>query len=401
MLKEFKIHDKVDIDKMCNTIRAMEDSFEKARTGRYADNATNRRLKRVGQEYGTKAGEDTKETKEGKKEPENEQKKEGEQSVEEHAKKSSETALQEAAKGGDEELRMAAKKELDRREKEENVSDRPEEKVNGETEKKTGEEVPSSDKESKLETDEDYEKEIGRLEQEILNARKELSQEEDLDKIIERSDAVQEIIDKRRQLIKDQKNLRKVPFKEYMEGFKDFSQDKEKAREYYKESSNKINKDNIESVNFYVQGSGYEDQRTFNSGEDEFRKEFKEKFPDADEKTIDKRVKEQQEHSKNISDFISNNKIEDDIALNRRVSGNGVKFFSGLEKGDIYEDKSFSSTSLGELDHFGDFNINILAKKGSNVANIDNEGELEYLIDKGSKFRVLDKSDNGIIVELL
>ena len=41
------------------------------------------------------------------------------------------------------------------------------------------------------------------------------------------------------------------------------------------------------------------------------------------------------------------------------------------------------------------------AKKGSSVANVGNGAELEYTIDKGSKFRVLKTSDTGIIVELL
>ena len=95
-------------------------------------------------------------------------------------------------------------------------------------------------------------------------------------------------------------------------------------------------------------------------------------------------------------------KIKEDLSLNRRVRGDSaVNFFKSLDKGDVYEDKSFSSTSLHELPQFGEFNIEILAKKGSNVSSVDNSTEYEYLIDKGSKFKVLDKSDTGIIVELL
>lgn len=98
--------------------------IEKARTGTYSDNATNRRLKRVGQEYGSKKQEEQTVDKEKK---EDEPEKDGKQpSIEEHARTASETALQNAAKGGDEELRVAAKKELERREKEESPAQQEE-----------------------------------------------------------------------------------------------------------------------------------------------------------------------------------------------------------------------------------------------------------------------------------
>lgn len=101
-----------------------EDIFEKARTGKYADTAENRKLKRVGQEYGSKKQEEQTVNKEKKGESE----KEGKQtSIEEHARTASETALQNAAKGGAEELRVAAKKELERREKEESPAQQGEE----------------------------------------------------------------------------------------------------------------------------------------------------------------------------------------------------------------------------------------------------------------------------------
>ena len=105
---------------------------------------------------------------------------------------------------------------------------------------------------------------------------------------------------------------------------------------------------------------------------------------------------------KEISKFIGDNKIDNNLILNRRVLTGGT-FFTKLKEGDVYEDKSFSSTSLTEQTKFGDFNIKILAKKGSNVANVNNMGEYEYLIDKGSKFRVIEKHKNGmgITVELL
>lgn len=99
----------------------------KARSGIYENTSENRRLRRVGQPYGTKKGEDTKETKEPAKQEETVNKEGKDIPIDQHARQASETALQEAAKGGNEELRVAAKKELDRREKEETV-EQPEEK---------------------------------------------------------------------------------------------------------------------------------------------------------------------------------------------------------------------------------------------------------------------------------
>jgi len=120
--KEVKlsIDDKIKpIEKAYLSGTISEEIFEKARTGKYSDTAENRSLKRVGQPYGSKKVEDTKEEKEGKKEPEADKKQGEEKTIEEHARTASETALQNAAKSGDEEHRIAAKAELDRREKEE------------------------------------------------------------------------------------------------------------------------------------------------------------------------------------------------------------------------------------------------------------------------------------------
>ena len=95
-----------------------EELFEKAkRTGVYTDTAENRRLKRVGQKYSKdKQGEVSTEKEGNQEEPSNKETKD--KSIEEHAKQASETALQNASKSGDEELRIAAKKELERRETE-------------------------------------------------------------------------------------------------------------------------------------------------------------------------------------------------------------------------------------------------------------------------------------------
>jgi len=98
-----------------------EDDFEKGRTGTYGDNATNRRLKRVGQKYGSKGQQE--ESKDGKTAKKEEPKGE-KQSIDEQAKTASGSSLEIASKESkDPEIRAAAHKELDRREKEEKVQE--------------------------------------------------------------------------------------------------------------------------------------------------------------------------------------------------------------------------------------------------------------------------------------
>lgn len=95
-----------------------EELFEKSRTGVYSNTAENRRLKRVGQKYGSKKVEEQgpdRKLKEKDKEKEKPQK-----SLDEHARATSQQALENAVKNHkDEEVRKAAHKELERRKKEE------------------------------------------------------------------------------------------------------------------------------------------------------------------------------------------------------------------------------------------------------------------------------------------
>jgi hypothetical protein len=110
-----------------NLVKAFElglidkDTFEKARTGVYIDTPENRRLKRVGLKYGSSGKNEPEANKNNSKQDENSKEKpKTEKTTEEYAKESTEEQLQNAAKGGDEELRIAAKKELERRETEHN-----------------------------------------------------------------------------------------------------------------------------------------------------------------------------------------------------------------------------------------------------------------------------------------
>ena len=189
----------------------------------------------------------------------------------------------------------------------------------------------------------------------------------------------------------DERGLKVVSKEDYYKQFKDYSDytDKE-IQDYYLEISNNnvfSDFDQIKSLNFYT-GSGHKDIREY--------------IVDREIKRIGESPETIKKDIDNISSFIEKNRIDDDLSLHRRVyTSKSGDFFTKLNVGDIYEDKSFSSSSFKKFYQFGDFNINILCKKGSKVANANNVGELEFIIDKGSKFRVLEKDSQGIIVELL
>lgn len=115
-----------------------------------------------------------------------------------------------------------------------------------------------------------------------------------------------------------------------------------------------------------------------------------------------------------LDNYIDKNRIEENLILYRVVDlgaaktaaslnkENSLKFFGSLEVGDIYEDISFSSTSLREIESFGTFTIEIEAEAGTNVANANNVTELEYLIGRNAKFEVVERmGDLGIRVKLL
>jgi 8-oxo-dGTP diphosphatase len=194
-------------------------------------------------------------------------------------------------------------------------------------------------------------------------------------------------------MVADERGLSVVSKEDYIKQFEDYSYKDNKERKlFYREDSEAVkeyldsNKEIENSLNLYV-------------GSDEhvkFRRLLTSDFKDSNSKMEVKKIKKA---SEDISKFISENKIKQDILLNRMVSSKA--FFSSLDEGDVYEDKSFSSTALDIPETKADFRIQILAKKGSSVANVNNPTELEYLIDKGAKFRVLKKEQGGITVELL
>lgn len=110
---------KIEIKKSgSGVLTIFTDVIEKARAGRYADTSENRRLKRVGQQYGSK-----KEEEQGKGKPKGEEKRKEideytDDDLADFARASTDEDLQRSAVGSNERLRVIAKRELERRKSE-------------------------------------------------------------------------------------------------------------------------------------------------------------------------------------------------------------------------------------------------------------------------------------------
>jgi hypothetical protein len=110
--------------------------------------------------------------------------------------------------------------------------------------------------------------------------------------------------------------------------------------------------------------------------------------------------------AQSIASAIDKNPCKENLVLYRRLEKrdmNNLNELLNAEVGSVIEDKSFSSFSLKQLPVFGnDFQITLLAKKGDKVANINNTiDEYEYLTQRFSKFKVLAKGFNSIVVEMV
>ena len=110
--------------------------------------------------------------------------------------------------------------------------------------------------------------------------------------------------------------------------------------------------------------------------------------------------------AKAIAEAIDKNPCKENLVLYRRLElreMNSLNELLNAEVGSTIEDKSFGSFSLKQLNEFGnDFQITLLAKKGDNVANVNNTiGEYEYLTQRASKFKVLAKGLNSIVIEMV
>lgn len=104
-----------------------------------------------------------------------------------------------------------------------------------------------------------------------------------------------------------------------------------------------------------------------------------------------------------ISGAISKFELKYDIICYRSVKHNPVE---GMKIGDIYEPKQFVSTAVVSSRTLkGDYNIVIIAKKGSNGAYIEllskYPNQREFLFDKNLKYRILKIRNNKIVLEVI
>lgn len=93
----------------------LKDPIEKARSGVYADTSENRRLKRVGRKYGAASSKEEPKKKSSKKEEASPKKEHTPEELANYAKETTDENLKRAAEGSNEPLRVAAKKEIERR----------------------------------------------------------------------------------------------------------------------------------------------------------------------------------------------------------------------------------------------------------------------------------------------
>ena len=104
-----------------------------------------------------------------------------------------------------------------------------------------------------------------------------------------------------------------------------------------------------------------------------------------------------------ISGAIAKFELKHDIICYRSVKHNPVE---GMKIGDIYEPKQFISTSVVSSRTLkGDYNIVIIAKKGSKGAYIEllskYPNQREFLFDKNLKYRILKIRNNKIVLEVI
>lgn len=168
--------------------------------------------------------------------------------------------------------------------------------------------------------------------------------------------------------------------------------------DWYQEMSSRALKNaddpNIgKALRSYTEGKAYEKIRAHLSGEGELSPQAK--------KTLD-----------SIENFMNKSSLEENMILYRRLKANpksegglnSLNDFYKLEVGDEFEDKSFGSYAPQPNSNFGDdFQITLMAKKGSKISPIGNGlmFEQEFLANKGMKFRVVAKGTNSIAVEIV
>lgn len=112
------------------------------------------------------------------------------------------------------------------------------------------------------------------------------------------------------------------------------------------------------------------------------------------------------DHTKALESYLKKNRLEGNMILSRRMRFNDDKKnpFLKMNKGDVFVDESFSSFSLQEQARFGNhMQITLLAKKGQQVNAIRGAypEEMEFLVQRNTKFRVLEVGLRSIAVEIV
>ena len=131
----------------------------------------------------------------------------------------------------------------------------------------------------------------------------------------------------------------------------------------------------------------------------EVRPSYAEDF-DLSEDDIEDSIK----WNKALEEYLDKNRLSENLILSRRINfSNKENPFAKLKPGDTFTDPSFSSYSLQQINGFGDFQMTLLAKKGQSVSPIRTKfiSEMEYLVQKGSKFKVIEVGFNSIAVEIV
>ncbi len=134
--------------------------------------------------------------------------------------------------------------------------------------------------------------------------------------------------------------------------------------------------------------------------------------------------KKQTKELKDIDNAIDKSELQHDIILHRGLNGKDsllfINYLNSLEAGDIYEELSFSSTSLvaGQANKFKQLyssvenvTLKIYASKGQKALCMQNLGgadekimyndEYEFLLPRNSKFQIIENKDNIISIKLL
>lgn len=116
-------------------------------------------------------------------------------------------------------------------------------------------------------------------------------------------------------------------------------------------------------------------------------------------------IEEIEKISSNLQSYLDKNRLKNNLILSRRMKFDGKENpFEKLQPGDTFIDPSFSSFSMQQLEEFGtDFQITLLARKGQPVNAIRSTipEEMEFLVQKGSTFKVIEVGTGSIAVEII